>query len=123
MATPFTIPTIDLSGYLSGDPVPTAYVVTAVRSAAISSGFFHITGHGISAPQSERLLDAIRRFFALPQEIKDTLRQDQAVSFRGYEPSGSQHLENKVPDLQEGFICGSAKSPTIGHIVTRGPNK
>jgi isopenicillin N synthase-like dioxygenase len=124
-----SVPVIDISGYLSGNPSTAHAAVAAVRAAAISPGFFQITGHGIPASQTERFFDAIHRFFALPQATKDAMRLElQSYSMRGYERLGTQHLEKDIPDLKEGFlwggdIAGTGPDGLGGLRMTQGPNK
>lgn len=36
-------------------------------------GFFYLTGHGVPADLVDRVLDAARRFFRLPQADKDAV--------------------------------------------------
>jgi len=115
------IPTIDISGFLSGDPQGTSSAVAAVRDAAVSHGFFQVTGHSISSAQRERFFAAVRHFFALPQPAKEALAKDPATSTRGYEPPGVQRLEGGVPDRKEGFVWGS--EGTAAHPMASGPNK
>jgi len=122
MANTFAgIPTIDLSGFLAGDPAATSPVVAAVRAAAISPGFFQITGHGTSPAQAERIFDAVRRFFALPQPTKDALTKDMQTTVRGYEPPGMQRIEGGIPDRKEGIVWGSEE--VTPDFMARGPNK
>lgn len=115
------IPTVDISGFLSGDPAATSAVVAAIRAASISPGFFQITGHGISSTQREHFFGALHRFFALPRSTKDSLAKDPVTSTRGYEPPGVQRLEGGVPDRKEGFVWGSEAA--AAHMLASGPNK
>jgi len=131
MSNPFAnIPTIDISSFLLGNPDPdsTSPTVAAVRAAAISPGFFQITGHGISPSQTSQFFSALHHFFNLPQATKDAIAQDMQVSPRGYEPQGVQRLEqgiDDVPETKEGFVWGSEQSPTTTttNPMTRGPNR
>ena len=115
------IPTIDISGFLSGDPGATSSVVAAARAASISPGFFQITGHGISSTQQDHFFAALHRFFALPAETKDAMTKDLVMSARGYEPCGAQRLEGGIPDRKEGFVWGS--EDMAAHPLASGPNK
>lgn len=101
-----TIPVIDISRYISGDPLGTKYIVDAVRAAAISPGFFQVTGHPISPNLRMRLLEGLKAFFALPPATKTALHRDNSRCLRGYEGVGDQELEPGIRDRKEGFMIG-----------------
>lgn len=96
----FTIPTVDLAGYLS-DPesVATESVVDQIRDACATSGFFQITGHGIPQSLRTQVFDAAKLLFSLPDDEK---RRLSGKPGRGYEIIGTQVLEaGKKADLKE----------------------
>jgi len=96
----FTIPTVDISGYLQ-DPKSSQAdaIVEQIRNACISSGFFQITGHGVPRSLQAAVLDAAKALFSLPYDKKAQL---SGIPGRGYEIIGSQVLEEgKKPDLKE----------------------
>lgn len=96
----FSIPTIDLSGYLRDcDSLNAEAVVEEIRSACATSGFFQLAGHGISNELQQQAFAAANAFFDLPEEEKCTVRSSPG---RGYEIIGSQSLEpGKKADLKE----------------------
>jgi len=102
--TGFAIPTIDIAPFLT-DPTSTASaaVVEAVRDAAVTTGFFSLVGHGVSADLQQQVLQAARRFFALPLEEKQRLvPPSRRPLSRGYELIGAQALQgDALPDLKE----------------------
>lgn len=106
MPISITIPVIDISGYLSSDPQETKQVATAIHSAAIAPGFFQVTGHPITLDLRERLLAAVKSFYALPRETKLKLHRDNSNCLRGYESVGDQQLELGFQDAKEGFMVG-----------------
>lgn len=116
-----TIPVIDISGYLTGDASSTASVVSALHSAAISPGFFQITGHGVTPELRARLLTTLKAFFALPADRKKRLHRGNSNSLRGYESVGEQRLEAAFADQKEGFMVG-AELPD-GKRFLQGPNQ
>jgi isopenicillin N synthase-like dioxygenase len=107
MQLSITIPVIDISGYLSSDPEQTKQVVAAVRSAAISPGFFQVVGHPISLDLRERMLAAVKSFYALPTSVKARLHRNNSTCLRGWESVGEQTLEAGFRDAKEGFMVGS----------------
>ncbi|PYI23960.1 Clavaminate synthase-like protein [Aspergillus violaceofuscus CBS 115571] len=104
-----TIPTIDLSPYLttsdSNDPQK-ATIIAAIREACTTTGFFRITHHGIAPLLQSDLLAAAKHFFALPLETKR--RYIDTTARKGYEEIGSQMLEQGTrPDLKECYFVGA----------------
>lgn len=96
----FTIPVVDISPYLSNpQSVEAEQVVDQIRAACVTSGFFQITGHGISEALQDQIFSAAKTLFALPEDDK---RKLVGKPGRGYETIGSQILEaGKKPDLKE----------------------
>jgi isopenicillin N synthase-like dioxygenase len=86
--TPFNVPTIDISPYLSSPSSPEAQqIIIAVKDACTTTGFFQITNHGISPELQKRVFDGSKKFFDLPMEEKLKLDKSKSVgaSNRGYE--------------------------------------
>lgn len=97
------VPTVDISPYLT-DPKSDAArrVIEDVREACVSTGFFQITGHGISESLQQKIFDAAHAFFALPLEEKKKLNAANFIGHRGYDVLASQSYEEGVlPDLKE----------------------
>jgi isopenicillin N synthase-like dioxygenase len=122
-----TIPTIDLSPFLSPSSPQSSRdaVITAVRSACQSYGFFQLTGHGIPLSLQRSILHCAKLLFALPLAEKQAMAMSQSMgmSKRGYEAVGGQTLDVK-PDTKEGFYIGvevPADDPAAGTFL-KGPN-
>ena len=101
-ATDFTIPTIDISPYLADSrSAAAADVVDRVRRACTTTGFFSLTGHGITPELQAQIFEAARVFFALPLEEKRAVVAPPLKN-RGYEVIGGQALQDGAqPDLKE----------------------
>ncbi|EXJ91407.1 hypothetical protein A1O1_04519 [Capronia coronata CBS 617.96] len=102
------VPIIDISPFL-GDPksAEAGAVIEAVRQACTTSGFFAITGHGLSESLQQNLLAASQRFFSLDLAEKKKLDAAQTVGRRGYDVLATQSYHANVrPDLKEGFYIG-----------------
>lgn len=69
--TTATIPVIDISAFVAGTE-GAADVVSMVETACRDTGFFLVTGHGVSQPATARLYDGARAFFDEPQDWKVT---------------------------------------------------
>jgi isopenicillin N synthase-like dioxygenase len=113
---------------MGGCDAEKAAVAREVRAACTASGFFYVTGHGLSAALFEQLFKQSRAFFALPLEQKDALAMSKWNCNRGYEPLRSQRLEASAPpDLKEGFQIGlelPAGHPALSFdTANHGPNQ
>jgi isopenicillin N synthase-like dioxygenase len=100
--TTFIIPTVDISGYLK-DPQSekSQEVVSQIRQACRTSGFFQIVGHGIGRELQDTVIECARKLFDLPLEEKAKLQSAQG---RGYELIGSQTLQPGMKaDMKE--VC------------------
>lgn len=104
----FQIPTVDISSFLADPESPEAQaIIPIVRSACRSTGFFQITGHGISKDLQQAVFAGARKFFSLPFETKKSLDAHLNQGLRGYDVLASQSYEDGVlPDLKEGFYTG-----------------
>ncbi|CAG8394391.1 unnamed protein product [Penicillium salamii] len=82
-----SIPIIDLSPLISltATPADMEKLVTDIRDACSTVGFFVIKNHGIDWSVVEDAFDAVEEFFNLPIETKMKIRQSTSPSFMGYE--------------------------------------
>jgi len=121
---PFTVPTIDISPYISGGtPEQRRTVSDAFDEAARTVGFMQVTGHGISLESWARLGRASDRFFGLTLEEKKRYCAPRGVN-RGYSPPKSERLSlslgvekaERMNDFFEAFNVGAtaADYPTAG---------
>jgi len=120
------LPIIDVSGLRSG-AVDRRAVGRELRLACTNTGFFYVTGHGITTGVIDRVFQQSREFFALPMEQKLALSMTQSACRHGYEPLKAQTLEaGAPPDLKEGFLAGedlAADHPAVRNDPANiGPN-
>ncbi|KAL3450517.1 hypothetical protein BJX65DRAFT_270954 [Aspergillus insuetus] len=101
----FVIPSVDISSFLLDASSPAAEtVVSEIRTACMTSGFFQITGHGISRRLQDAVIAAAKTFFSLPHGEKTKFAGSVG---RGYEVIGAQALDPSTkPDLKEGYFVG-----------------
>lgn len=79
-------------------------VVEDVRKACKTTGFFQITGHGLTEEIQGDLFKAAQRFFALPMKEKEKLDARAQVGRRGYDVLATQkYHDDHLPDLKE--VC------------------
>ncbi|MBB3424063.1 isopenicillin N synthase-like dioxygenase [Rhizobium sp. BK312] len=75
-----SIPVIDIAPFIAGAEA-SPKVVTAIEDACRRTGFFLVTGHGVSADVTTRLYNLARDFFDEPQEWK--IGQGRGTSIEG----------------------------------------
>lgn len=98
-----------------------------LREAAHKVGFFYLTGHGVSGTLVDRLLEAARRLFALPEADKDAIAMVRSPHFRGYTRMGGERTLGKV-DWREQIDIGPER-PAVGgpgkpeYLWLQGPNQ
>lgn len=102
------IPTVDISAFLANpDSEDAQKIIPIVREACRSTGFFQITGHGVSAYLQKSVFDGGKKFFSLPFETKKALDSKTVRGHRGYDVLASQAYEAGImPDLKEGWYVG-----------------
>ncbi|MEV5410470.1 2-oxoglutarate and iron-dependent oxygenase domain-containing protein [Thermopolyspora sp. NPDC052614] len=105
-----TVPVIDLMPWLFGDAADRASVARRVDAALREWGFMLITGHHVSADTRAEIRRHVRRFFALPEQVKR--RYAVTIGGRGWLPPGAEangYAEGTptLPDLKETFAVGA----------------
>ena len=79
--------------------------------ACCEFGFFYVTGHGVDAALSARLMTLAREFFSLPVEQKLAIAMAHGGrAWRGYFPVDGE-LTSGRPDRKEGIYFGSELGP------------
>ncbi|TIQ11417.1 MAG: isopenicillin N synthase family oxygenase, partial [Mesorhizobium sp.] len=98
------IPVLDLSRLEQGASERRTFLFD-LRTAARDVGFFYLSGHGISAVEIDQVLDASRRFFALPEADKLAIEMVKSPQFRGYTRTGGELTRGKA-DWREQLDIG-----------------
>lgn len=103
--SPPLVPTIDISPYLASPTSAKAQkVISAVRDACTTTGFFQLVGHGIPRKLQDAVFEGSAALFNLPAKEKLKLDRSHSVgaSNRAYELFGGEELQGgKLPDLKE----------------------
>ncbi|TJW32351.1 MAG: isopenicillin N synthase family oxygenase, partial [Mesorhizobium sp.] len=98
------MPVLDLSRLEQGASERRTFLFD-LRTAARDVGFFYLSGHGISAVEIDQVLDASRRFFALPEADKLAIEMVKSPQFRGYTRTGGELTRGKA-DWREQLDIG-----------------
>lgn len=104
-----TLPILDLS-QLDNGPDAAAEFCAQLRRATHEVGFFYLTGTHIPDGLEERLLDAARTFFALPEADKLAIENITSPHFRGYTRVGGERTQGRV-DWREQIDIGPEREP------------
>jgi isopenicillin N synthase-like dioxygenase len=108
----FVVPTVNLTGWVTGDAATRAKIAADLDEACRSVGFMQIIGHGIAQPVIDGLAAALDELFELPLEIKRRYTAPRPSINRGYSPPGSERLSYSLGvdspvDLFEAFNVGA----------------
>ncbi|MCG3269526.1 isopenicillin N synthase family oxygenase [Yoonia sp. I 8.24] len=100
------IPVLDWNRFASGDD-PTGFVAD-LGKACRETGFFVITGHGISQDLIADVYAVADRFFALPAATKAEVAISKNPHNRGWAQQGSEALDEAsgLKDRKEAFNVG-----------------
>ncbi len=112
------IPVIDVGPALDGSDVEA--VAKKIHHAATQSGFFYISGHGISQDVMDAAFAVSRDFFEQPITVKETVTVN--TDQRGWMATGMSTLQGaKTHDLKEVFFWGAETASDDPDVVQGKP--
>ncbi|MFF4420158.1 isopenicillin N synthase family dioxygenase [Streptomyces sp. NPDC001549] len=126
MPSAHTLPVLDLSQ--ADDPAQRADFLKKLHAAARDTGFLHLTGHGVTAAESARILELTKAFFALPEADRLTVSNLNSPHFRGYTRIGHE-LTGGASDWRDQLDVGAERpAPVVGpddpaFLWLEGPNQ
>ncbi|WP_420322628.1 isopenicillin N synthase family dioxygenase [Flagellimonas sp.] len=101
------IPSVDLRDFVSGDSERKEKFIREIGAAFENIGFVALSGHFLSDELVEQLYAEIKKFFQLPQEVKDSYEIEGIGGQRGYTSFGKEHAKGrKEGDLKEFWHFG-----------------
>ncbi len=101
------VPSVDLSDFISGDSERKQRFIGEIGNAFENIGFVALSGHFLSEELVNDLYEEIKKFFQLPQEIKDSYEIDGIGGQRGYTSFGKEHAKGRTEgDLKEFWHFG-----------------
>jgi isopenicillin N synthase-like dioxygenase len=116
------IPSLDLADFLSGDDERKQNFVEALGAAYTNIGFVAIKNHNLSEELTENLYSVIKRFFALPEEVKLKYARPELAGQRGYTPKGQEHAKGRsTGDLKEFYHVGQPLSDVNDPVMKEYP--
>lgn len=109
MNTAFSVPVIDIEPLIS-QSANQQRVAEEIGLTCRETGFFYISGHGISEELQAKLEAVSTEFFSRPEKEKMNIRMELGGrAWRGYFPVGDELTSGK-PDLKEGLYFGTELS-------------
>jgi isopenicillin N synthase-like dioxygenase len=101
------IPSLDLADFTGGDPARKKKFVSDLGAAYNTIGFVAVRNHFLDEELSRSLYDVIKRFFALPEEVKKKYEIAGLAGQRGYIGKGKEHAKGRnTGDLKEFYHVG-----------------
>ena len=105
------IPSVDLSDFISGDPIRKQKFISEIGKAYEEIGFVSLSNHFLDTSLVERLYSDVKSFFALPQATKEAYEIEGLGGQRGYVSFGKEHAKGQTKgDLKEFFHFGQQPS-------------
>lgn len=101
------IPSLDLADFNSGDETRKKKFVADLGAAYHAIGFVAIRNHYLTDDLSEKLYATIKKFFAMPDNIKQKYEIPGLAGQRGYIGKGKEHAKGRnTGDLKEFYHVG-----------------
>jgi isopenicillin N synthase-like dioxygenase len=101
------IPSLDLADFTNGDPLRKSKFVKDLGEAYNNIGFVAIRNHYLTDELSANLYDTIKRFYALPDSVKQKYEIANLAGQRGYIGKGKEHAKGRnTGDLKEFYHVG-----------------
>ena len=117
------IPSLDLSDFHGGDPEKKKNFVAALGAAYNNIGFVAIKNHFLTNEMQEKLYQAIKKYFALPDEVKKEHERTDLAGQRGYTGKGKEHAKGRnTGDLKEFYHVARELPPGHKYEDSMPPN-
>lgn len=101
------IPSLDLAKYYKGSASDKQQFVNQLGQAYNNIGFVAIKNHFLTDDMQDKLYKAIKKFFALPDEVKKKYERMDIAGQRGYTGKGKEHAKGRnTGDLKEFYHVG-----------------
>jgi isopenicillin N synthase-like dioxygenase len=105
------VPSLDLATFYKGDEAAKKKFVNDLGQAYNNIGFVAIKNHFLTDDIQDKLYRAIKKFFALPDEVKKKYERADLAGQRGYIGKGKEHAKGRnVGDLKEFYHVGQELS-------------
>ncbi len=101
------IPSLDLADFTSGNPIRKVKFIQDLGAAYNNIGFVAIRNHYLTDALSDQLYVSIKKFFSLPDAVKQKYEIPGLAGQRGYIGKGKEHAKGRnTGDLKEFYHIG-----------------
>jgi isopenicillin N synthase-like dioxygenase len=101
------IPSLDLAFFYGNSESKKEAFVAELGAAYNNIGFVAIKNHFLTDDMQQKLYAAIKKFFALPDEVKKKYERMDIAGQRGYTGKGKEHAKGRnTGDLKEFYHVG-----------------
>lgn len=101
------VPTLSLASYTQGSSSERAAFVDGLFTGLKEYGFIILKDHNVKPEALHQAYEILKKFYALPTEIKKSYISPKAGFQRGYTPFGQEHAKDSpVMDLKEFWHVG-----------------
>jgi isopenicillin N synthase-like dioxygenase len=101
------IPSLDLADFYEGNEQRKQKFVADLGAAYNNIGFVAIKNHFLSNDLQDKLYAAVKKFFALPDDVKKKYDGSHIAGQRGYTGKGKEHAKGRnTGDLKEFYHVG-----------------
>jgi isopenicillin N synthase-like dioxygenase len=108
------IPSLDLANFVNGDEKQKEAFVNALGTAYHNIGFVAIRNHFLTDGMQQELYAAIKKLFALPDDVKKKYERSELAGQRGYIGKGKEHAKGRnTGDLKEFYHVGQQQSADV----------
>src|SRR5688572_12748243 len=102
-----TIPSLDLGDFYNGNSASKQKFVETLGDAYNNIGFVAIRNHFLTSDMQQRIYEAIKKFFALADDVKKKYEHAGIAGQRGYTGKGKEHAKGRnTGDLKEFYHVG-----------------
>ena len=106
------IPSLDLADFNGGNVERKDKFVSTLGAAYRNIGFVAIRNHALTQSMQDQLYVAIKKFFALNDEVKKKYERNDLAGQRGYTGKGKEHAKGRnTGDLKEFYHVGQELTP------------
>ncbi|KAJ3988085.1 Clavaminate synthase-like protein [Lentinula detonsa] len=116
-----SIPTLDYSKSQRPGPERDAFLAS-LRDILINIGFLYLSNHSVAMDTVNKVIAYAPKFFALPQEIKDSVDFTRSPAFLGYFNVGGQRVvharsgtegPSPISETREQFTFAADRDPKL----------
>lgn len=116
-AAPLEVPVLSLAGMRRPDGSFDPDFLDRLRDAAHRVGFFQIVDYGAAPGQVDELFRVTAEFFALPEEEKLAIHNQDSPHWRGYSAIAAERTQGR-PDSREQLDFSPDREPVPAERIT-----